>query len=86
MYCSARCKPGKSRSSPLSANASLTASVAAQLQTSKNYEEHIARGQEIRATLEMLEVAITLGHLNQNEATSQYLKTIERTSFMYAAR
>jgi len=65
---------------------SLTAGVAAQLQTSKNYEEHIARGQEIRATLEMLEVAITLGHLNQNEATSQYLKTIERTSFMDAAR
>jgi hypothetical protein len=32
------------------------------------------------ATLEALEVAITLGHLSQNEATGQYLKIIEGTS------
>jgi hypothetical protein len=65
---------------------SLTAAVATQLQTSKNYEEQIARAQQIKATLEMLEVAITLSHLNQNEATSQYLRIIENTSFMEAAR
>ena len=44
---------------------SLTATVATQLQTSKNYEEHIARAQEIMPTLEALEVAIALDHLNQ---------------------
>jgi len=65
---------------------SLTATVATQLQTSKNYEEHIARAQEIMPTLEALELAITLDHLNQNEATSQYLKIIEGTSFMHRAR
>jgi hypothetical protein len=39
---------------------SLTAAVATQLQTSKNYVEHIARAQKAKASLEMLEVAIAL--------------------------
>jgi MFS family permease len=69
----------------LAAGCSLTATVATQLQTSKNYEGPIARAQEIMASLEALEVAITLGHLNQNEATGQYLKIIEGTSFMHQA-
>jgi hypothetical protein len=30
-------------------------------------------------------VAITLNHLNQNEATSQYLEIIESTSFIETA-
>jgi hypothetical protein len=47
----------------------------------KNYEERIVRAQDTMATLEALEVAITLGHLNQNEATGQYLKIIEGTSW-----
>jgi hypothetical protein len=58
----------------LAAACSLTAGVATQLQTSKNYEERIAQAQGIMASLEALEVAITLGHLDQNEATGQYLK------------
>jgi len=53
---------------------SLIAAVATQLHASKNYEEHIGRAQEIKVTLEMLEVAITLNHLNHHEATSQYLE------------
>ena len=61
----------------LAAVCALTATVATQLHTSKNYEEHIARAQEIKATLEMLEVAITLNHLNQHEATGEYLKIIK---------
>ena len=65
---------------------SLIAALATQLQASKNYEEHIRRAQEIRVTLEMLEVAITLNHLNEHEATSQYLEIIESTSFIEAAR
>jgi MFS family permease len=67
----------------LAAGCSLTATVATQLQTSKNYEGPIAQAQEIMASLEALEVAITLGHLDQNEATGQYLKIIEGTSFMH---
>jgi hypothetical protein len=70
----------------LAAVCSLIAAVATQLHASKNYEEHIGRAQEIRAALEMLEVAITLNHLNQHEATSQYLDIIESTSFIDAAR
>ena len=64
----------------------LTAAVATQLHTSNNYEEHIARAEAIKATLEMLEVAITSNHLSQHEVTSQYLKIIENTSFIEAAR
>ena len=70
----------------LAAVCSLTAAIAAQLHTSNNYEEHIARAQQIKAKLEMLEVATTSGHLNQHEATSQYLKCIENTSFIEAVR
>jgi hypothetical protein len=70
----------------LAAVCALTATVATQLHTSKNYEEHIARAQELKATLEMLEVAVTLNHLNQDEATSEYLKIIKNTSFIEAAR
>ncbi len=70
----------------LAAVCSLIAAVATQLDASKNDEEHIGRAQEIKATLEMLEVAITLNHLNQHEATSQYLEIIESTSFIEAPR
>jgi hypothetical protein len=64
---------------------SLTAAIATQLHRSNNYEEHIARAQEIKATLEALEVAIASHHLSEHEATSQYLRTIEDTSFIEAA-
>jgi hypothetical protein len=53
---------------------------------SKNYEEHIGRAQEIKVALEMLEVAITLNHLNHHEATSQYLEIIQSTSLIEGAR
>ena len=64
---------------------SLTAAVATQLQTSKPYVEHIARAQKAKASLEMLEVAIALNHLGSHEATSEYLKIIEATSFIEPA-
>jgi hypothetical protein len=64
---------------------SLTAAVASQLQTSKNYSEHIARAQKAKASLEMLEVAIALNHLNHHQATTEYLKIIETTSFIEPA-
>ena len=64
---------------------SLTAAVATQLQTSKNYVEHIARAQKAKASLEMLEVAIVLNHLDHHEATSEYLKINETPSFIEPA-
>ena len=65
---------------------SLTAAVSTQLHTSRNYEQHISRAQEIKASLEMLEVAIALKHLDQHEAASEYLKIVENTSFIEPAR
>ena len=50
-----------------------------------DHEEHIARAQEIKATLEALEVAIASHQLSEHEPTSQYLRTIEDTSFIEAA-
>ena len=70
----------------LAAVCSLTAAVATQLHTSQNYEEHIARAQEVRASLEALEVAIASHHLGEHEATSQFLRAIEDTSFIEAVR
>jgi hypothetical protein len=70
----------------VAAACSLIAAVVTQLQTSKNYEQHIAQAQEVKATLEMLEVAITVNRLSQHEAASQYLKIIENTSFIDATR
>ena len=64
---------------------SLTAAVATQLHTSKNYLEHIARAQKAKASLEILEVAIALNHLDHHQATSEYLKIIETTSFIEPA-
>jgi hypothetical protein len=69
----------------LAAVFSLTATVATQLHTSKNYGARIARAEDTMATLEALEAGIALGHLNQNEATGNYLKIIEGTSFMHVA-
>jgi hypothetical protein len=67
----------------LAAVCSLIAAISTQLRASKNYEEHISRAQEIKAALEMLDAAISLNHVNQHEATSQYLEIIESTSFIY---
>ena len=67
----------------LAAGCSLTAAVATQLQTSKNYERPIAQAQEVMASLDELEAAITLGHLDRDEATGQYLKIIKDTSFIH---
>ena len=65
---------------------SLTAAAATQLHTSKGYVERIARAQEAKASLEVLEAAIALNHLNQQEATEEYLKIINNTSFIGPVR
>ena len=66
--------------------ASLVSVVAIQIQKSNNYEEHIVRAQGLRAALEVLEVSVTCGSLTTHEATSQFLKCLEDSSFMEPAR
>ena len=66
--------------------ASLVSVVAIQIQKSNNYEEHIVRAQGLRAALEVLEVSVTCGSLSIHEATSQFLKCLEDSSFMEPAR
>jgi pSer/pThr/pTyr-binding forkhead associated (FHA) protein len=65
---------------------SLASVVAIQIQKSNNYEEHIARAQGLRATLEVLEVSITSGSLTIRKATNQFLKCLEDCSFMEPIR
>jgi pSer/pThr/pTyr-binding forkhead associated (FHA) protein len=66
--------------------ASLVSVIAIQIQKSNNYEEHIVRAQGLRAALEVLEASITCGSLAIHEATSQFLKCLEDSSFMEPAR
>jgi hypothetical protein len=66
--------------------ASLASVIAIQIQKSNNYEEHIVRAQGLRAALEVLEVSITCGSLTIHQATSQFLKCLEDSSFMEPAR
>jgi len=63
---------------------SLAATIATQLHKSHNYEDRIVRAQDIRATLEALDVGIMAGRFNYHEAANQYLKCIESASFIDA--
>jgi hypothetical protein len=65
---------------------SLAATIATQLHTRSSYDEHITIAQGVRATLEGLEMGITCGYIDHHEATSQYLKCVERASFIEAPR
>jgi hypothetical protein len=65
---------------------SLAATIATQLHKTNNYDEHITRAQDLRASLEVLDVAIVSGHLNQREATTEYLRCVENASFMETNR
>ncbi len=64
---------------------SLAATIATQLHTSHNYEEHITDAQKARATLEVLAVGVMSGYLSQHEATRRYLECVESTPFIEAA-
>ena len=65
---------------------SLACVIATQIQKSNNYDEHIVRAQELRATLEVLEVSITSDSLTTRKATGEFLKCLESGSFMESAR
>jgi hypothetical protein len=61
---------------------SAASTVATQLLKSQNLEEHVSRAQGSRAKLEMLEVGLTAGQLEVQQATSEYLKCVEDTPFL----
>ena len=61
---------------------SLACVIATQIQKSSNHEEHIVRAQELRATLEVLEISISSASLTTREATGEFLKCLESGSFM----
>ena len=63
---------------------SILATVATQLLKSHNIEEHVTRAQGCRAKLEVLEVGLTVGQLDQRQATTEYLKCVEEASFLEA--
>ena len=61
---------------------SVTATVATQLLKSHNVEEQVTRAQGCRAKLEILEVGLTEGQVNKQQATTEYLKCVEEASFL----
>ena len=63
---------------------SLTATIATQLLKSNNIEEYVTRAQGCRAKLEVLEVGLTMGHIDARQATSEYLKCVEDAAFLDA--
>ena len=64
---------------------SLSATVATQFLKSNNYEERIAKAQGARTTLEILEVEIESGRLEQEQAAERFAECIESTSFIHSA-
>jgi hypothetical protein len=56
------------------------------IQKSHSYDEHIVRAQELRATLEALELSITSESLTPRKATGEFVKCIESGSFMEPTR
>jgi hypothetical protein len=63
---------------------SIMATIATQLLKSHNIEEHVTRAQGCRAKLEVLEVGLTIGQVDERQATAEYLKCVEDSSFLEA--
>ena len=61
---------------------SVAATVSTQLLKSQNIEEHVARAQSCRAKLEVLEIGLTTGHLDQSQATTEFIRCVEEVSFL----
>jgi MFS family permease len=63
---------------------SILATIATQLLKSHNIEEHVTRAAGCRAKLEVLEVGLTVGRLDLQQATTEYLKCVEEAAFLNA--
>ena len=70
----------------LAALCSMACVIATQMQKSHGYDEHIVRAQELRATLEALELSITSESVTPRKATGEFMKCLESGSFMEPTR
>ena len=61
---------------------SVMATVATQLLKSDNVEQNVTRDQCARAKLEVLELGLKIGHLDERQALAEYLKCVEETAFL----
>ncbi len=66
----------------LAAVCSIAATLATQLLKSNNLEEKVTRAQGCRAKLEVLEVGLATGQLDQPRAAAEYLKCVEEVAFL----
>ena len=70
----------------LAALCSMACVVATQMQKAHGYDEHIVRAQELRATLEALELSITSESVTPRKATGEFMKCLQSGSFMEPTR
>jgi MFS family permease len=63
---------------------SVAATLSTQLLKSQHIEENVARAQSCRAKLEVLELGLTLGHIETPQATSEFIRCVEEVSFLEA--
>ena len=61
---------------------SVMATVATQMLKSHNIEEYVTRAQGCRAKLEVLEASLSLGQIDAQQATTEYLKCVEDAAFI----
>jgi len=61
---------------------SVMATVATQLLKSDNVEQNVVRAQGARAKLEVIELGLKLGQLDDRQALAEYLKCAEDTAFL----
>ena len=61
---------------------SITATIATQLLKSDNVEQNVMRAQAARAKLEVIELGLTFGQLDERQALAEYLKCAEETAFL----
>src|SRR6266850_1796933 len=61
---------------------SVMATVATQLLKSDNVEHNVIRAQGVRAKLDVLEIGLTVGQLDERQALTEYLKCVEDTAFL----
>ena len=55
---------------------------ATELLKSDNIEQNVIRAQGARAKLEVLEIGLTIGQLDERQALTEYLKCVEDTAFL----
>jgi MFS family permease len=61
---------------------SIAATLSTQLLKSHNVEEQVTRAMGTRAKLEVLEIGLASGQIDDRQATAEYIKCVEETAFL----